>query len=141
MINSMYTPSECSCHTPRDIDNMLSICRDCGALLHKCRRCDTFYVKTEDSPVFICTRCKFAIERPPSLVPVTSSIITSDSFDNSLDEEESEPIGVEPETITTKPIESQTIQTRDSRTIALTIRTWLALMVISMAIGYAISFI
>ena len=137
----MITPSECSCHTPRDIENPLSICRDCGTLLHKCRRCNAFYEKTEDSPVFICTRCKFAIERPPSPVPVTSSIIISDSIDEALDEEETETIIVEPETITTKPTESQIIQTRDSRTIALTMRVWLMLMIISMVIGYMVSFI
>ena len=141
MINTMNTPSECSYHNPRDIENIVSICRDCGALLLKCRRCNTFYVKKEDSPRFLCTSCKFAVELPSSPIPVTSIISTSDSIDDALDEKESEPISVEQETITTKPTESQTIQTRDSRTITLTIRMWLMLMVISMVIGYTVSFI
>lgn len=135
----MTTPSECSCHDLRDIENPLSICRNCGALLHKFRRCNMFYAKTEDSPVFMCTRCKFAIERPPSPVPVTSTMNTSDSIDDTLDEEESEQISIEPETLTTKPPENLSIQTRDSMLITLMTRMWL--IFISMVIGYMISFI
>lgn len=137
----MITPSKCSCHTPRDIENPLSICRDCGSLIHKCRRCNTFYEKTEDSPVFICTRCKFAVECPPSPIPETSTVIVSETIDDTLDEEKIEQISVEPEIITIEPPENVMIQMRDSSAIALTIRTWLTLMIVSMVIGYMITFI
>ena len=137
----MITPTECSCHIPRDIENMLTVCMDCGVLLHKCRKCNAFYEKNGNNSVFICNHCKFSVERPPSPVPVTSSMITNDSIDDTLDEEESEPINVEQETFTTKPTESQIIHPRDSRIIALTMRVWLTLMIISMVIGYMVSFI
>ena len=141
IFNTMITPTESSSHTPRDVDNMIFVYSDCGTLLHKCRRCNTFYEKTENSPMFLCTHCKFAVEQPLSPVPVTSSIITSDSIDDVLDEEETEQINVEQETLTTEPPKSHITYPRDSRTISLTIRTWLTLMVISMVIGYAITFI